>query len=312
MRKPLRLWTCFWGEKHLDLFEKALVRTLAWPQNRDALCHASWDIWTLEKEFPLVEDVAKKVGIKLEFHAADQYLADLETKYLKDTGIMVLQMFLQSARRCLETGAQMLIAPPDTLFGGDSTANILQAGEQKDSVVFVIHIRVLPTLIDALESSSGLSMSNTKLVGHALSHAHKSWTEAEFTPGHERINSFIGGIFWKRRPNGAYAVQHALPTPYLINWTKADMDFFSRQNPPGVWPPVFGQIDHEWPATLFPAERARVIGSSDDAFICEVTDERANIPALMNVEQDEPDRFWRRAFHNQMLRQFVVTLRGEE
>src|SRR3990167_6730810 len=148
MAKPLRLWSCFWGDKHLDLFEKALVRSLSWPLNGAALQGASWDIWTRSSDFPAAADIAKAVGINIELHEADSFIADLPTKYLNDMGVMINQMYCISAKRCLDTGSQMLIAPPDTVFGGDSIANILQAGEQNDTVVFVVHIRVVPEILN--------------------------------------------------------------------------------------------------------------------------------------------------------------------
>lgn len=313
MKKPLRLYTAFWGEKHLKLFERALVKSLSWPINRGALEGATWDIWTKKEDFGIVVDVAKSVGIKIELNESDQFLADLQTKYLNDSGVMMLEMFKISMRRCLDTGAQMLIAPPDTIFGGDSIGNILQAGEQKDTVVFVVHMRVLPEILDIIDGQyAGASIGNNRLCRLSMKSAHKSWTEAEF--GHERINTFIGGIMWKKRPNGVYGVQHMLPTPYLINWTEEDYKYFSRQNPPGQWPPVFGEIDHSWPGFCVHAQaRARVIGSSDDAYIVEITDSGAegNIPPLMNYDKTEPDKFWRNATHNLINKQFLVNFREE-
>ncbi len=315
MKKPLRLWTCFWGEKHLDLFEKALVRSLSWPLNRDALAGATWDIWTKESEFPVVAEVAKSVGINIELHAADQFIDGLHSKYLGDSGVMMLEMFKISMKRCIDSGAQMFLAPPDTIFGGDSVANILSAGEQPGTIVFVVHMRVLPSILNDLGTQVNRfgpesSVGNARLVTLAMRNAHKSWVEAE--AGHDRINSFVGGIMWKRRPNGVYAVQHRLPTGYLYNWDQGDYDFFARQNPPGHWPPVFGEIDHLWPtACVYQHERARVLGGSDDGFCCEITDELANVPAFQPYDKNCPDNFWRNVYHNKVNRQFCVTFRGE-
>lgn len=306
MRRALRLWSCFWGEKHLDLFEKALVQSLSWPINRQALAGAKWDIWTLEKEFPYVADIAKKVSIDIELNAADSFLERLPTEYLNDSGVMINQMLIKSIRRCIDTESQMLIAPPDTIFGGDSIPNILQAGEDPGSVVFVAHMRVVPSILGEIDERG---KSNWVLCDTALRFAHRSWVEAE--AGKERSNSFVGGIYWQRRPNGVIAVRHRLPTPYLINWQSKDYDWFARPTPQGEWPAVMGEIDHAWPgAWLFQEERARVIGSSDDAFICEVTDPESNVPPLMNYSKDEPDKFWRGAFHNKINRAFQITFRG--
>lgn len=311
MKKPLRLFSCFWGEKHLDLFERALVKSLSWPQNRAAIFHATWDVWTRQEDFASVVDIAKAVGIKIELQEADQFLADRDTKYLKDSGVMMNQMFTHSIRRCIDTGSQMLIAPPDTIFGGDSIANILQEGEHPGTVVFVPHIRVLPTIFDLLNGQYlAESIGNERLALLALKCAHKSFTEAEY--GHERINTFIGGILWKKRPNGLIRMQHMLPTPYLINWTEDDFKFFTKEPSPGQWPQVFGMIDHTWPShCVHGSGRARTIMSGDDAFIVEITEDADNIPPLMNYDASEPDRFWRNAPHNLVNKQFCYTFRGE-
>ncbi len=319
--KPVRIVSIFHGDKHGDLWSRCLVKSLCWPQNKHAIQSrpgSKFVIYTEESRFPEATATAKDLGIDIELHAIDPYLEKLNTKYLGDNGIMMLQMFLVEIKKCIELGSVMLLAPPDTIFGGDSIANMLQASEQPGVVVFVIHIRVHPSLIDALERQvnrfgPATSISNAKLVSLATEgdHAHRSFTEA--VVGSDRINSFVGGIVWRRRPNGVIALSHFLPTPYIINWTKDDLDFFSRKNPPGEWPQVFGQIDHEWPsACVYPQERARVLGSSCDAFIVEITEPNNNVPPLQPYDKGEPDKFWRRAFHNRVNRQFVVTLKPED
>lgn len=318
MRKTVRLYSAFWGQKHIDLFANALVPSLSWIQNKTALqdVSATWEIWTKAEDFPVVADIAKEVGISIVLNDLTPFLNDLDTKYLKDTGVMLNEAFKISAKKCLDTNSRMLLAPPDTIFGGDSIPNILQAGEYKDRVVFVFHMRVLPSIIDELARQANRfgpmnSISNARLLKLSLNNAHRSFTEAEVTG--DRINGYIGGIFWRRRPNGIIAVQHCLMTPYLINWTEEDLAFFSRQNPPGTWPPVFGECDHLWPGVLvYPKDRAVVLGSSDDAFLCEITESESNVPPLQHYVQNEPDLFWRGAIHNKINRSFHITLRGDE
>lgn len=291
------------------------MRSLSWPINRDAIQHAKWEIWSKESDWDAVAEVAKSVGVDIELYAADTFIADLETKYLKDTGVMMNQMFKISLKRCYDTGSQMLIAPPDTIFGGETLPNLLQAGEQKETVVFVVHMRVNPSIIDAIERQANRfgpasSMSNAKLVSLAMEHAHKSWTEAEI--GGERSNSFVGGISWKKTPSGVYSVGHRLPTPYLINVTRLDYEFFARENPPGQWPVVFGELDHLYPAyCIYHQGRARVIGSSDHSFIVEITDHESNVPPIEHYDKGEPDSFWRKEYHNGVNRMFSVCFRGE-
>lgn len=317
MSKPVRLFTCFWGKKHQDLFADALLPSLCWPQNKAALQDAGavWEIWTKKDEFKDVALLAKELGVDVILNEADQYLADLESKYLSDSGVMMNEMFKASIQRCLDTNSQMLMAPPDTIFGGDSIPNILQAGEVGNRVVFVFHMRVLPSILKDLAAQGNRfgpasSIGNAKLLKLSLRNAHRSFTEAEVKG--DRINGYIGGIFWKRRPNGIIAAQHCLMTPYLINWTEEDLAFFARENPPGTWPPVYGEIDHLWPGVLvYPKDRAVVLGSSDDAFMCEITEAEANVPPLQHYSASDPDLFWRGAIHNKINRVFNITLREE-
>src|SRR3990167_8602387 len=152
MGNGIRVVSVFYGEKHLDLWEKVLVRSLSWPLNKEALQGAAYDVWTTESLFAIAADIAKVLGIKIELHAMDSFLADLPTKYLNDSGVMMNQIFLLSMRRCIDSGARMLLAPPDTCFGGDSVANILDAATQPGTVVFLPHIRVLPSIIPEIDT----------------------------------------------------------------------------------------------------------------------------------------------------------------
>lgn len=313
MIKPLRLWTCFWGQKFEDLFEKALVRSLMWPLNRAAVQGATWDISTKRSDFASVVDIAKSVGIKIELHEIPESLTGDEPMM----GSVLLQIFLPAIQRCLETNSQMLIAPPDTIFGGDTIYNLLKIGQAKDSVVFVPHIRVVDTIFSEMDKALAgnqfgpcSSLSNAKLVTVAMRCAHKSWSEAEF--GGDRINTHVGGIFWRRLTPELYSVQHMLPTPYLINWTEADYKYFAAPPQPGQHAIVFGDIDHTWPAhCIHPYQRSRLVCSSDAAFMVELTDAEKNIPPLQNYDKSDPDHFWRNAMHNQINRQQIVIFRGE-
>lgn len=315
--KPIRLFTCVWGS-YLDLFEKALVKSLSWPLNKAALQGAKWEIWTKEVDFGPVVDIAKAVGIDVELYAMDDYLKDLPGIYYGDGGVMMAKIFCQAIERCISKDASMLLTPPDTLFGGETVENILTIGRMPGSVVFVAHPRVNPTILDDLENATSAnrfgpssSLSNQGLYKAFLRHAHKTWTEAEYHPSIERTNSYVGGISWQRLANGAVSVSHKLPTPYLINWTKEDLDHFSKETP-GKYPPVFGEIDHTWPGALVAnTGRARLVGSSQSCFIVEVTDADKNIPPLQPVNHLDPAHFWRNALHNHIFGQTSIIFGGD-
>jgi hypothetical protein len=94
----------------------------------------------------------------------------------------------------------------------------------------------------------------------------------------------------------------------LANWIPEDYAFFINQ-------PSFGSYDHTWPGErLIRQERQRYVGSSDAAFICEVTDFDKNIPPWtpehLKVLQVHPDAFYRDNWHNAVDRLTVCIFRG--
>jgi hypothetical protein len=70
-----------------------------------------------------------------------------------------------------------------------------------------------------------------------------------------------------------YAVQHRIPTAYLARPVAADVAYFKQETDLGVW-------DHRWPEILVEAQRQRVVGSSDGAFVIELTPPAVNNPPL--------------------------------
>jgi hypothetical protein len=295
--KPVRLFTCVWGS-YLDLFEKALVQSLCWPLNKAALQGAKWDLCTKREDFGPAVDIAKRVGIDIELHEIpDEMVGDHPMM-----GAILLKIFRPVIKRNLDSGSRMLLAPPDTIFGGDTIANLLALGDRKDSVIFVAHPRAHPTILDELDPIR--STGNGKLVSYAWKHLHKSWSEAEYYPGIQRINSFVGGVFWRKLNDETMAITHRLPTPYLINWTEFDYNYFNNAL-------VFGQIDHDWPNFLVDQERCRVVGGSDAAFIVEITDAGKNIPPLESFRGEFPDVFWRGGLHNKYFGQFSIVYKKE-
>jgi len=256
---------------------------------------ASWSFLTKKEHQNQIAHLIKDSGLKIR---------DLDFIHLPDdfnphaAGAYMLQGFLHEIKMCITYGAQFLTAPPDTIFGNGSIANMREMARARDTVVFVPHVRVCPQISTELSTS----LSNAQLVGAAWRHLHKTWSEAQ--DGLLQINSFIGGVSWNHLRDGLYSVSHRLPTPYLINFTPEDLVFFKNQI-------HFGCIDHEWPSELIPEERMRVVGSSDAAFMVEITEPDQNVPPLEYYRHDSPDHFWRQRPHNKINRMFRSILRAE-
>lgn len=296
MNKQLRVFTSVWGDQHIDWFKKYCLQSLSWPKNRDCLDGATWTFLTLEDDVPKIEAALKESGIQIE---NINFMLLPKNFNPHQAGSLINEGLLIEMQNCIMYNTKMLLAPPDTIFGNGSIRSMLEVARQRDSVVFAVHARVNPTIEATTE------MSNAKLVTAAFKNLHKTWSEA-VDGGREKVNSYIGGVSWKWVGDGLYAVTHRLPTPYVFNWTPEDIVYFKNQL-------HWGTIDHSWPhECLVHTERMRVIGSSDAAFMVEITPENENIPPVAAYHENEPDLFWRNLSHNKVNRMFSVILRGED
>ena len=311
--KPLRVFTCVWGEHHTNLFLKGTVKTLAWPANKAALDGAIWTVVTRSDHAAKIQtaltDTFPNVKVEMKVIPATIKMQMGEVDSNRIDGSVLILMHLQGEiQACIQTKSQFLMAPPDTLFGEHTVGNLRLAGAQEGTCVAVAHPRVLTDIIEDIEATEPLS--NQMLCRKALQvHAHQAWAGAE--KGHKAQNSLVGGISWEKFENDEstlYSVQHRLPTVYLANFIPEDLAFFINQ-------PSFGSWDHTWPGErLIRQERQRTIGSSDAAFICEVTEFDKNIPPwskeMMNVLEAAPDAFYRDSLHNCIQRQFLTIFRA--
>lgn len=289
--KPLHIFTCVWGAKHIELFENACAKSLSWPLNKAALEGATWNIHTrgsdnfpiekLREQFPRLTIKTSQISVMQNFKNDGM-----------DIGSNILNSLLLQIDECLREGSRLLIAPPDTVFAEGTVGNLLALSAEPGTCVSVAHPRVLPSCLPL-----PAPLSSTELVSLAVSHGHKCWTGAEI--GHPEQNSFIGGIAWRKLAGECWAVQHRLPTVYLAQFIESDRDFFKRQITFGAW-------DHVWPQELYPQQRIRHVGSSDVAFVCEVTDPDANVPP----PGAKADAYWESLLHHNINRQFLTIYRG--
>ena len=300
---PLRIYTAVWGKKYLELFEKTIIRSFRWPLNNKALLNenVTWSLHTNKKDAARLIQVCKRTGV--ENYEITELPTELEGGH-PDIGAILLGQFKAEISRCLETNSRLLISPPDSIFGDGTISSLFNMGSQEGVCVAVPHPRALPTIFDypsRLCESLKDTLTNAELVTEVWNHLHKTWSEAEV--GYDKINSYVGGVCWRKISKGLYSVQHRLPTNYLMHFIPSDLQFFEQQI-------CFGAIDHLWPSKLIKEERERVIGSSDVAFICEITESNQNVPPSYPYVKKEPDRFWRNAPHNQFFRQVNVIFRG--
>lgn len=291
----LQLMTIAHGDKHVSLFIKACYQSLCFPSNKETLSnkHVSWSVWTdnkhIEKLNALLTETFK--GAKIKVRSID--------KLRKYTDI-VQSALIHQIEDCLETKDRFLMAPPDTIFSDKSLANLLNI-PAKTGICFAIpHMRVLPSVLEENTLQSNTHSKHLFRLGQR--HAHRAWIQAEM--GHPEQSSFIGGIWWKKLSSTLYAVSHKLPTIYLIDFTLADLEYFKTCT-------SSGDFDHVWPQTLIQQGRYKYIGSSDIAFMLEITEAHKNVPPW-TPGQPTDGTFWQNHGHNQINDCFIATYRGAE
>lgn len=262
-----------WGS-YIDMFLRGTVRSLSFADNRKAMEGVVWNLFTDECDFERIDKVI----------AAE--LPETEVKYRDLSVIRDRVDYLHSAlcwqiKECLKTNSRMLLLPPDSVFGDKTISNLKKIGKNPGTCVVVPHPRALPTLLNEE------FYSNQSLVKAAWDHLHRSWTDSEV--GHDRQNSFIGGVSWSYLDEKTMAVDHRLPTPYFCDLTEDDLKFFEAQG--GI-----GSYDHVWPSMLVQQGRMKYVGSSDACFIVELTEADKNLPPAPRGQ--DQTKFWKENPHN--------------
>lgn len=284
----LQLLTTVWGKEHVEMFKLVSLKSLSWPKNLSALreLKAKWNIFTDDDS---VKELSKAMPVGVHFNIQS-------ITRLRDYIDQVQSAYVWQIRECLKSNDRLLIAPPDTIYGDGSVTNLWKMGRDQHSVVVVPHSRAHPEILKEIEDPK----SNSELVLLCLKHLHGCWTHAEI--GHENQNMFGTGMEWQKLEPNLLSVTHLLPTPYLVHFTEEDLDYF--KNTSGS-----GHYDHRWPGDILIRQgRQRYCGSSDAAFMVELTDRYKN---LSLSDMSAPKREFRYKWpHNEMNKQIQMSFRG--
>lgn len=300
--RPLRIHTVCWGALHFDWLERALFKSMSWEKNRAAIQHAIWMFYTMPGDQLRAEELLSGILPKDQIQVLSLLSLIAKSKALPDPQNFLFHGLLTTMHECLADGSQMLMAPPDTIFGEGSVQGLLELAEQPDTCVAVPHPRVLPSILDDVNGP----VSNADLVSLVGKHAHQAWSEADAS--RDLVNSYVGGLSWRRLSSGLIAVTHHLPTVYVANFRPEDLTFFLT--PPNNMAPRFGLYDWEWPGIcLTPNGRQRTVGSSDVAMILEITNPDTNVPSLRPANPFHIDAFCKMKPHNIHNRQNVTIFR---
>lgn len=283
----LRIFTLVSGEPYQTWMQNGLVESLSWPRNKSAIRHAQWHIYTTEESHDRVVEIARPLGLDIVVEIMRQDWA----------GAFLAHAINHCLRDCAEQGDQMLVCPPDTIFGEGTMETIMTMAREPKVVVSAVPVRVNQDFMDEFFSSP---YENSELVTLAWKHLHATWRDANIHL--PRNNSFAGGVSWKKVGEKLVAVTHLLPTPFYVDPTPSDAEWFRQYGMPGAF-------DHLWPAKIVDEGRQRFIGSSDAAFAVEITESDKNIPVLYPVDPANPTNYLGNQKHNHVNRNTVCVFR---
>lgn len=285
----LRLFTLVHGEPYLTWMERGLLASLMWPKNRAALKWAHWHIYTTQSSQDRAVEIAKRLEIPIQVNIVPEAWS----------GELLAGAVRHLFMDCAKTGDQFLVAPPDTIFGEQSVETMLAIARTPKLVISVAPVRVNAEFMDTF---SGAPLTNAQLVGQAWRNLHRTWQEADMNL--KFTNSFAGGVSWQKVAPDLYQVTHLLPTPFLVDPTPHDSEWFRQYGAPG-------SFDHLWPARVVDEGRQRFIASSDAAFAVEITEKDKNIPVLYPNDERNPTNYLGHQQHNHINRNTSVTFRAE-
>lgn len=276
----VRVFTFVYG-KHLDLWRRTIT-CLGWPKNKEALKDAVWSVYT--------DDI----------DAAKRVVPDAEVTKIKissDIGKQLSDCLIRELKACYQRRASMLLAPPDTIFGDGTIQNLITLGSESSAAISVPHPRVVLETFPELDDP----LSNAQLVTLAFQHMHEVWKLSDVRL--EKNNAYSSGTAWRELVPGMYAVTMRIPTPYFIRPIARDIEPLENSGS-GGW-------DHRWPQSLVKEGRHRLVGSSDAAFMVELTP--LNIPQgkLYDRNKDEPDHYSGLLQHHLVNRNTVAIWRAD-
>lgn len=289
----LRIFSIAYGEAYLQRLERACLLSMMWPKNLAALRKfaISWDLWTTPEDAERAAAIVGRVGVPVQI---------IPRMALPHNKMNLHGALAGQLRLCHDTGSAFLFASCDLIFGDGSIPSMLEIAQVPGICVAVPPLRVNEERF--LEDMGTGPLSNGQLVRLAFRHLHQGFKDGEATL--PRTSSYESGVSWRRIGEGLYAVTHRLPSCFVMQPNMADINYFKK------WQ-KFGAFDHSFPRTLYNADRQRVIGSSDAAFIVELTPAHIATPPTIETNPNEPDRYVQALEHHKANRNLVAIWREE-
>lgn len=279
----VRFFVLAYGEEFAELYIRCALRSLSQPGNR--VRGAIVSVYSDEHSIDAVAAASEQIG------AVERHMIVPQ----EDANDTQRDAFIEEIKICVQTNATMVVVSPDNFWGNGSLQNVLAFMGDQDVCVGIPHMRV--TKKSFLHELPDWEISNSELVSLSMLTMHPSWKECDVSG--ERVNTFYAGISMNRISTELYAVTHLMPTCFVCRFNAADYSFFAERKG------ARGLFDHHWPASLVRSGRYRVIGSSDAAFIAELTPAETHNTPLAPLNPKNRAEFHRTAPHIETNTAFV-------
>lgn len=286
--KRLHIFTHVFNGGYLSQWRRAGAVSLLWPKNLEALYSVDvlWDIYT-------GAGIAKEVR---EFAASLPFKTEItQVNGIKDSSFRV------ALEKALQANAYFMPAPPDLIWGNGSINTLLKLMPFAYARCLAVpHVRVAERKFMA--EFDGSPLSNAQLVKKAFNALHEAFAGSRVPS--DKSNTGTTGTVWTELTDGLYAAGFFLPTIHLMQPTADDVEWFRRNPGSDHW-------DHRFPTSLVGTDRHRIIGSSDAAFMAELTPDEGAHPQRCPLQKGKWDEYNGKMPHHIQNRNTVSIFRAE-
>lgn len=312
MVRKIRLLTVAYGERYLDLFQRACLRSLWQPGNIPALLKQGREIEHLVVTPPSTPGVWKYSSPHYKVRCVWYENEDITKSHSR--GI------LEWMKMCADDGSLAMAANPDWFFADGSVANMVNYLQDRDLAVAGLYARVddkaFLRQIDLLHTIGPIPISSAELVHLSMMRMHYCLKYADISK--DSNHSANSGVFVQHISDGLWSMNMRVPNVFLTNITYEDCREFEKhreQHKSGWW-------DWVWPSRLMEQGRLKFLQSSDLFFMVDLTQPDVNHPVVesnrlwnddfINDGRHDADHAHKARLHSLACKAFVGTMRGTQ
>jgi len=259
--------TMVWGDKYIDWFFDYSLPSIMQSGNLPAIEGKDivFYIYTKECDIHILDKRMKGNLYNYKIYSEDEFSDNARD--------MVINFIINTLEDGVKKNAMILWMPPDCIYSDRSVYNLVTLSDRKGVSIAVPHARVSSSCVrdsGIINNFLDSKVDSSLLMDLTLQCMHASLRFADETLNN---NTTDGGIATRKLDKNNLAVIHNIPSVQLYSPTNDDISFYKKRV-------TFSDNDHVWPHMLYRQSRLKVVGSSDIAFLVELTDDDDKTPDL--------------------------------